>query len=45
MKKAFINDKPLIFENIYGEVKNDENFQILSESEFGIRMLLKRQIR
>ena len=42
MKKAFINDKPLIFENIYGEVKNDENFQILSESEFGITDVIEK---
>jgi 8-oxo-dGTP pyrophosphatase MutT (NUDIX family) len=42
MHKAFINNKPLIFENVYEEVKDDKNFLILSEAEFQLTDVIKK---
>ena len=42
MHKVFINDKELIFENIYTQIKNsdNENFLIMSDSEFTLNDVL-----
>jgi 8-oxo-dGTP pyrophosphatase MutT (NUDIX family) len=36
MHKVFINDKPIIFENIYHKVNGNNRLLILSDSEFSI---------
>jgi len=43
MHKAFIDDKPLIFENVYNEISKGYNhFSILSEAEFSIDQVINK---
>jgi 8-oxo-dGTP pyrophosphatase MutT (NUDIX family) len=42
MHKVFINDKPIIFENIYHKVDENNRLLILSDSEFSIKDVLQK---
>jgi 8-oxo-dGTP pyrophosphatase MutT (NUDIX family) len=43
MHKAFINDKPLIFEDVYKSLENkNENLLIFSDEEYSIEAVLKK---
>ena len=43
MHKVFINDKPLIFEDVYSKINNiDVNILILSEAEFVLKEVIEK---
>lgn len=42
MHKAFISDKPLIFENVYEKVSNPFEYSVFSDAEFNTESILNK---